>query len=188
ANAVLSLSALALALGTGIAVPLVNEPFRTSRISGLLIDPNAFGGLLATALLVHLVTTCGDDPLLHGMWSRTASAVLPLGLVLTFSRSAWIGAILGVLAVACVNFRIFERVAGRLLGLLLVALPIVAVGLPNAAQLADRSSQVAARVSIGTTALADVKGDPLSGIGLGVYEGRHGVIVHNTTLWFLTEM
>ncbi|HUR50675.1 MAG TPA: O-antigen ligase family protein, partial [Mycobacteriales bacterium] len=188
ANAALALITFLVERVAGLRVPLVNEPFVDSRLSGLLIDPNAFGGLIATALVLHLVTSAAGAPLLSRRVSRLATVCLPLALALTFSRSAWIGTVFGLGAVAAADPRLLRKAARALAAPLLVVLPLVLLNLPGAASLAERPGQVSARLDIANQALADVAAHPLSGIGLGVYEQRHGVIVHNTALWFLTEM
>jgi putative inorganic carbon (hco3(-)) transporter len=188
ANASVSLVTFALARLAGVTVPLVNEPYVDSRLSGLLIDPNAFGGLLATALVIHVVTTAAGTPLLRRRASVLATTTLPVALALTFSRSAWIGLLLGLVAVAAADPRLLRRAVTPLILPLCVVLPVVLINLPGAADLAERPGQVSARLDIISAALRDVADSPLNGIGLGVYEQRHGVIVHNTALWFLTEM
>jgi hypothetical protein len=187
-NGVLSLATFALERLTGFSVPLVNEPYVESRLSGLLIDPNAFGGLLATALVIHVVTAAGGAPLLSRRASVLATTSLPVALALTFSRSAWIGLVLGLLAVTAADPRLVRRAVSPLVVPICVVLPVVLLNLPGAATLAERPGQVTARLDIISQALSDLAASPVNGIGLGVYEQRHGVIVHNTALWFLTEM
>jgi putative inorganic carbon (hco3(-)) transporter len=169
-------------------VPMVNEPYTLSRPSGLLIDPNAFGGLMATALVLHGVTAAGGTPLMSRRAGRLATLCFPLALALTFSRSAWIGAFLGLVAVAVAQPRLVRRMLAPLVVPVGLVLPVLLVNLPNASGLAARPGQVTARLDILSKAVSDFAGSPLDGIGLGVYEQRHGVIVHNTAVWFLTEM
>jgi O-antigen ligase len=188
ANSVLSLAAYAAAKLGAFTMPLVNEPYTLSRPAGLLIDPNAFGGLMATALVLHGVTVAGGVPLLRRRAARLASLCLPVSLALTFSRSAWIGAVMGLAAVALAEPRLVRRMLTPLAIPLGLVLPVLLLNLPGASSLAARPGQVTARLDIIRNALSDVAGSPFDGIGLGVYEQRHGVIVHNTAIWFLTEM
>ena len=186
-NAAVALAVFALNTGAGIVVPLVNELYPTSRLAGLLIDPNAFGGLLATALALHLITASSRVPLLTGWSSRLADFVLPLALALTFSRSAWIGLALATLGVATVRPRMLATTVRRLWLPVVVGL-LLLVNLPGAGDLASRPGQVTARLSIGQQAYDELLRSPLLGMGLGSFESTHGVVVHNTFLWFLTEM
>lgn len=187
-NVALALTAYALLRTTGAELPWVNAPYQASRLTGLLIDPNAFGGLIATALVLHLTTTAAGAPLLSRRAGRLADAVLSVGLLLTFSRSAWIGAVLGLLFVALPLPRVLGRVLGRVLVPLVAGVVLASAWLPSFSDLVSRPGQVTARVSIAGNALHDFLGDPLLGTGLGVFGATHGVIVHNSVLWFLTEL
>jgi O-antigen ligase len=172
----------------GIAVPWINVPYETSRMTGLLIDPNAFGGLLGIALLLHLCTAAHGRPLLRGRWTRVADVVLPLALLGTFSRSAWIGTLLGLAAVLIVDPYFAVRVVRRLLIPLSVGVLVGWSLLTGFSSLVARPQQVEDRLQIADAALEDFLEAPLLGTGLGVFGEEHGVIVHNTLLWFLTEM
>jgi O-antigen ligase len=187
-NAVVALAVFVGERAGAFHVPLVNDPYNLSRPSGLLIDPNAFGGLLATALVLHGVTAAGGTPLLPRRIGRVATLTLPVMLALTFSRSAWIGAVFGLAAVAMAEPALVRRTLAPLVVPVGLLLPVVLLSLPNASSLASRPGQVTARLDIINHALSDVAGSPIDGIGLGVYAQRHGVIVHNTAIWFLTEM
>lgn len=187
-NALLSLFTFLGERGGFFHIPLVNDPYNTSRPSGLLIDPNAFGGLMATALVLHGVTAAGGTPLLSRRAGRVATFAFPIMLALTFSRSAWIGAVFGLGAVSMAEPALVRRMLRPLLIPVGVLLPVFLLMLPNASDLAKRPDQVTARLDIINHALSDFTGSPIDGIGLGVYAQRHGVIVHNTLIWFLTEM
>nr|WP_255426749.1 O-antigen ligase family protein [Pseudonocardia sp. C8] len=141
---------------------------------------------------MHLVTTTAARPLLTGPVARVADVVLPVALLLTFSRSAWIGFTAGVLALAALRPRAAARPLRRMVAGALLAVPLLgtflALLLANPLGLIQRPDQVQSRLSIGEDALAELARSPLLGTGVGTYQERHGVIVHNTTLWFLTEL
>ncbi|MBC3193500.1 O-antigen ligase family protein [Pseudonocardia sp. C8] len=191
-NATAGVFGYVLAAAAGTVIPVLNEPFPGVRLTGFLIDPNAFGGLVAVALLMHLVTTTAARPLLTGPVARVADVVLPVALLLTFSRSAWIGFTAGVLALAALRPRAAARPLRRMVAGALLAVPLLgtflALLLANPLGLIQRPDQVQSRLSIGEDALAELARSPLLGTGVGTYQERHGVIVHNTTLWFLTEL
>jgi putative inorganic carbon (HCO3(-)) transporter len=180
--------AFALRRSLDLRVPFVNAPYETSRATGLLIDPNAFGGLLAAALLLHLCTAAHGRPLLAPPWTRLADVVLPLALLATFSRSAWIGTVFGIFVVFVVDPSFGLRVLRRLLWPVAAATALGSIALPEFGALVSRPQQVQDRVNIADSALGEFLGAPLLGTGLGAYSDEHGVIVHNTLLWFLTEM
>ncbi len=187
-NVTLALTAYVVLRTTGMKVPLFNAPYEASRLTGLLIDPNAFGGIIATALVLHLVTSCAGAPLLSRGWARFADLALPVGLLLTFSRSAWIGAVLGSLFVGVATPGVLARMAARVVPPAVAGVMLASFWLPSFSSLVSRPGQVTARVSIADNALRDFIVDPLFGTGLGVFSSTHGVIVHNSTLWFLTEL
>lgn len=187
-SAAASLAAFALLRFAGVRLPVVNEPYASSRLTGLLIDPNAFGGILATALVLHVLTASSKRPLLIGPTARLADIVLPLVLLLTFSRSAWIGVSLGLLAAALVQPSAAARAARRLAVPAALAFGFALTSQPDFGQLASRADQVQARVDIAGSAIQAYRSDPLLGTGLGVFGREHGVIVHNSALWFLTEL
>src|SRR5207248_5979411 len=66
------------------------------RLSGALLDPNAFGGIVMVALVVHGMTYRSAKPLIGGIRGAVCGCVLAIALVLTFSRSAWMGMGLGL--------------------------------------------------------------------------------------------
>lgn len=185
-SAVVSLAAMWLNLGLSVVIPVLNEPYPRARLAGLLLDPNAYGGLLAAALVAHLALSGGNWQLLGGWASRLATLSLSAALVLSFSRSAWIGALAGIVAVAALDRGAARRMRRRLRWPALLVLP--ALTLPGIWELVDRPDQVLARLSIGGDALDEFLRSPMIGIGLGVFEQRHDVIVHNTVLWFLAEL
>jgi putative inorganic carbon (hco3(-)) transporter len=163
--------------------------FSGVRLAGLLLDPNAFGGLLVTAMALHYLPRAAGLRIVSGTAGRALSVLLPVGLILTFSRSAWIGA-LAVLVIGAwiYGFRLVRtlvRIGGALAVVGFLAASVV---LPNAATLASRQEQVDSRLSILQSAFHDLTSNPVTGIGLGESLERHGVQIHNTTMFFLTEL
>ncbi|MEQ3549101.1 O-antigen ligase family protein [Pseudonocardia nematodicida] len=190
-NALVAVVAFVPAAVGGPVLPLLNEPYPGVRLTGLLIDPNAFGGLVSVALLVVLVTA-RPVPLLGGVWRWAAGPVLAIALLLTFSRSAWIGFACGVLVLGLCRPLAAAVPLRRLAVGGFAAVPLLAVALfavvPDAVRMIQRPDQVQSRVDIIGDAMAEFVTSPVVGIGIGGYEARHGLIVHNTVLWFLTEL
>lgn len=169
--------------------------YSTHRLAGLLVDPNAYGGLLALALVLHLTTSSAPlgertYPSLSwaGLLDLLTTLSLTAGLLLTFSRSAWIG-----MAAACALALLGER---RLLvravpaALLAGGLVLTVLGpdfLDVIVAMSSRSSQVTSRLDYIITALGHVSESPLWGVGLGFHAARYGWIIHNTAVWFLAE-
>ena len=163
--------------------------FSGVRLAGLLIDPNAFGGLLAVAVGLHVLPRTLGVHILAGLPGRLLSALLPIGVILTFSRSAWIGTA-AVLAVGAwqIGYRLVRVLFKLGIALALVGILGAAFLLPNASTLARRQEQVDGRVSILQTAYHDFSTNPIVGIGLGQSLVLHQVQIHNTTMFFLTEL
>ncbi|GEO34125.1 hypothetical protein CAE01nite_18500 [Cellulomonas aerilata] len=188
-HAAVALAAFGLAASGVAEVPLVNQPFPRARLAGLLVDPNAFGGLVALGLALHLMTVASSVPLLRGAAARSAGFVLPLALVLTFSRSAWIGFAVALVVAGAVAPRVAAVALVRTVAPLAVVLPVVVLTLvPDAAALVSRPDQVGARLSLAAGAVDDFVAYPLLGTGLGVNAATSENIVHNTALWTLAEM
>jgi O-antigen ligase len=158
------------------------------RVAGLLIDPNAFGGLLLTALVLQAVTGLNKAPLFRGVAGPLICISLSAGLALTFSRSAWIG-----LAAALLFLGVVRPIHG-----LKMAAAIVASGLALLAYTAYRNfdhfyamsirpETIQTRIDDGGAALSGFLTHPILGTGLGTFLFEHGIIIHNTYLWFLSE-
>lgn len=188
ASATAGLVAFGLARETGVQLPLLNAGYESGRVSALLIDPNAFGGLLATALLLHACTSVHGRPLLGGAPGRLADVVLPVALVATFSRSAWIGALAGLAAVTALSAGAATRVVRRIGPVVLAAVLLGLWRVPEIGSLAARPEQVGDRFRIAGAAAEEVLRTPLLGTGLDVFAQQHGVVVHNTLLNVVTEM
>lgn len=164
--------------------------FQGARVSGLLVDPNAFGGIVAVALTLHVWTARTAHPIWPWRFGRvTAGVVLFVALALTFSRSAWLAYFLAVMTSFLIRgvrglrpFPLHHLVAVAAgIGLLLVVRP----GLLS---LAVRPDQARGRVGILDAAAHEFASSPIFGIGLGTYVHEHGVIIHNTVAWFGAEM
>jgi len=166
---------------------LVN--FENARVSGLLIDPNAFGGILVVALVIHLWTVGTPSVVWTWRGSTAVSLTLFLALVLTYSRSAWIAFTAAVLAAAALRgSRGLRALPRSLLGCLVVVVVAGLAYLPDLVALALRPNQVTGRVEILELAVADFIESPLYGIGVGTFGDKHNTnIVHNTAFWFAAE-
>jgi len=171
---------------SGLQLPILNE-FQ-GRLSGFLIDPNAYGGLLVTAFAVHALPLCRGTPLIGGRLGTLTTLSLSLGLLLTFSRSAWIG--LGVILLVLLASRpaMFLRLAGQLaLAAGAVLLYKGEAYLQVIETMATRSSPVEARLSYLYDGLGHFADQPVFGMGVGVFQERYGAIIHNTPAWMLIE-
>jgi hypothetical protein len=87
-----------------------------ARLSGMLLDPNAYGGLLVVALAICEGASWGPAPLFRKPALWFARVTLTLGILFTFSRSAWVA-----LAAALLLLSRVLKVALRLVGASLMA-------------------------------------------------------------------
>jgi len=167
---------------------------RWLRAYGLTAHPNLLGGLQATALLAFLGrllpnTLPGMDqrqPAMEGrtpgwLWGAVVMAVV--GLVLSFSRSAWLGTALATLYFAGVT-RLRKRVRWRTsqtrwilagVGILaavaaIVLGPLVVARLGHAGSILERNS-VQERIRDIGQAWMLMRNVPLTGVGSGYYTG-----------------
>ncbi len=177
----------------------VQSPFlfgHGGRLSGLLIDPNAWGGLATVLLMLQAgALACG---MRRRRWARLAGTVnallLGVAVLLTRSRGAWVAfAGGGTMLLWLLRREIsLKRV---LLGATCLLLGVVALwGLlgPQASRaLADvlRPRTVEVRWEQIGRGVEHFVRSPVWGIGLDV--SRHlgsRWIIHNTYVWFLAEM
>jgi putative inorganic carbon (HCO3(-)) transporter len=186
-NVILGLVVMHLQQAGVVTLSMIN--LEGVRLSGLLIDPNAFGGLLVVAIALHFTTRALGTPLVTGAAGLLLTVLLPIGLVLTYSRSAWIGMTgAGLVGTYLAGSRLVAAYGKVVLGLAVVAITAASIVLPNAAELINRQEQVEERVTIIEDGLTEFMRRPLTGIGLGVFDDHYDVIIHNTTWWFLVEL
>jgi putative inorganic carbon (hco3(-)) transporter len=158
------------------------------RVAGFLIDPNAFGGLLLTALLLQAVTGLCRAPLFRGPAGPLVCASLAVGLVLTFSRSAWVG-----LAAALIFFGAMRPIQTLKLTAILAGSGLALLGYAaydgwgRYYAMAIRPGTIASRLDSEGAAFSSFLSRPVTGTGLGTFLSDHGLIIHNTFLWFLSE-
>lgn len=187
-HATLALTAQVLVYVGGPTLPLLNAPWPGERISGLVLDANAFGGLVALALVLHHLTAGTGSALLTGRWAWVGYAVLPITLLLTFSRSAWLGTCVALLTLTLVRPRIGGRTLAYGLAPIVVLVPLLLTQIPDSTDLVTRPSEISSRLLLGVEALQEFVHSPVVGIGLGVYVAKYGIVVHNTALWFLSDL
>ncbi|HLK48485.1 MAG TPA: O-antigen ligase family protein [Bryobacteraceae bacterium] len=159
-----------------------------ARLAGLMVDPNAYGGLLVTALVLCEGSSWGPKPLL-GPWMRVfVRTSLGLGILFTFSRSAWLALALALLLLCIIRRGMALRFAVvGLVGLAAVFLLMGARFLGFFQDMASRPEQVAGRFELLDDAWAQFAANPWFGGGLASFFMKEGIIVHNTAFWFLAD-
>jgi putative inorganic carbon (hco3(-)) transporter len=158
------------------------------RLSGTMLDPNAYGGLLAAALVICEGASWGRAPLLSGwiLWFSRASLVL--GLLFTFSRSAWLALLLGVAVLAVARTAVVMRfITAALVGLPLLFLLMGHRFVPIFEEMASRPKQVQGRFDLIGAGFQAFIQHPLLGGGIGSFRLAEGEVAHNSAMWFLSD-
>lgn len=183
---VLILNGIALfAFFSGVKIPFMVQD---GRLSGMLIDPNAYGGLLVTAFAIHIMTSGEKMKLLRGWASMAATITLAGGIIMTFSRSSWIGLFLVLLTLLITNpSRLIKIGMGFSVAFIALLLYKGTAYLNVLGSMSSRPSQIQSRLNIIEKAVDWIAQSPLLGIGLGTYNYELRIIIHNTPIWFLTE-
>jgi hypothetical protein len=158
------------------------------RLTGTLLDPNAYGGLLVAALVICEGASYGPAPLIGSPQIWIARLSLGLGILFTFSRSAWV-AFGSALLVLCV---VRARTAVRLVlgGVAAAPCLFLLMGprfVPVFEIMASRPRQVQGRFDLIHSALHAFAAHPLVGGGVGSFRLGEGSIAHNTAMWFLAD-
>jgi O-antigen ligase len=158
------------------------------RLSGMLTDPNAYGGLLVVALVVAETASWGPSPLFGRPMLWIARATLAPGILFTFSRSAWVALAFALVLLVLVR----ARVVVRLLAACAIGIPVFLFGmgfsfLPIFQQMASRPKQVEGRFDLIDQALEAFSHHPLFGGGLGSFRLGAGEVAHNSAMWFLAD-
>jgi len=158
------------------------------RLAAMLVDPNAYGGLLAVAFAIVLLADDRERPLMAG-WLRVACLLsLSIGLFLTSSRSAWLG---------CALLSMFGIVRNPrlLLGLpIMVAVGVAAVafsvgedGFESMVTVSSRQNTIDERVEINENAFKMFVAASHLRRRDRLLLRRARIIVHNSVMWFLAS-
>jgi polysaccharide biosynthesis protein PslJ len=142
------------------------------RAIGTSVDPNSFGGMLALVGVLAATQIVATRPLLPRWFLVGCVGAIGLALLLTFSRAALFGTILGVAFLATVRYR---RLWYVMLGAGLIgALLLLVTGIGSAfverviegVQFQDQAQQM--RLAEFQNAMAIIERYPVFGIGFGL--------------------
>jgi O-antigen ligase len=154
----------------------------------MLLDPNAYGGLLVAAYVICEGASIGKAPLFKGLTLWVCRLSLLLGILFTFSRSAWVGLGLAALLLCALQIRVAIRLV--MAGLALAPVLVLFMGqrfVPVFQEMASRPKQVQGRFDLIHDALQAFAQNPILGGGIGGFRLSEGEIAHNSAMWFLAD-
>ncbi len=159
-----------------------------TRLAGLVVDPNAYGGLLVTALVVSEGASWGPAPLFKPWTRMLIRTTLGLGILFTFSRSAWIALGLALLLLCVVRRGVALRLAlAGALGTVAVFAVMGSRFIDFFQNMASRPEQIENRFELIHDAWTQFAMHPWLGGGLASFFMKEGIMVHNTGFWFLAD-
>jgi len=186
AQNIVGLAAFLAAYFFGIETPLTS--YGGVRLSGMMLDANAYGGLLVLALVICEGASWGPEPLFNGPSLLFCRLSLAMGILFTFSRSTWVSLAVALMLLCAVRRGTAIRLA--LTAATGAALFLLFMGgrfLQFFEKMAARPEQGDTRFELIRDALAEFARHPVFGGGLGSFLVKEGTIVHNTAVWFLAE-
>ena len=170
----------------GVANPFTR--YGGQRLSGMLVDPNAYGGLLVAAFVICEGASLGPAPLFRGPTLWLSRLTLAMGILFTFSRSAWVGLALALLLLCAIQPRPVVRLV--LAGAMAAPCLLLLMGsrfIPVFEEMASRPRQVQGRFDLIHSAFQAFTSHPFLGGGIGSFRLGEGEIAHNTAMWFLAD-
>jgi len=167
------------------------------RFEGFLVDPNAYGGYLTVIFLIQLSVLIARQKMFLPLLMKINSLLLLFGIILTESRSAWIGLILGLVALLWFYRARFGRTISVVLPLLVIITGIFIIlytqtGLHILSSF-TRTNTIEIRWQLIETGLELWKHNPVFGIGIEAFAELSPLyldksyIIHNTYIWLLVE-
>ena len=150
----------------GVIRYIEDNPLLGERAIGSWVDPNALGGILASAALMIAPQLFARNPVLPWRWlTRLVCAAVFLALLLTNSRASFLALGVGLLAIALARYRrlLPLLLAGALLFLLLPQTQDYIERLRQAFQGEDLATQM--RIGEWTDSLRLIGRYPLVGVG-----------------------
>ncbi len=150
----------------GVIRYIEDNPLLGERAIGTWVDPNALGGILASAALMIAPQLFARQPVMPWRWlTRLVCAAVFLALLLTNSRASFLALAVGLLAIAVARYRrlLPLLLAGALLFLLLPQTQSYIERLRQAFQGEDLATQM--RIGEWTDSLRLISRYPLAGVG-----------------------
>ncbi len=169
--------------------------FYNNRIAGLLFNPNAYGCYLLVVFMVQLSLLIKEGSILPKAFMWPNLILCFVAIVLTFSRTTWIGLFVGIVILSLFyGPRLLTKIVPVALAGLSSIFILLGFGFINDfVFFSIRSTSISLRMQIIRYGAAYFLSYPIFGIGLGSFlefsgqflvEGR---TIPNTYLWVLVE-
>lgn len=162
--------------------------FLKGRVTGTVWDPNVFASMLLVPIAFTACVVLSETSLKYKLPAMFMLAITLGGIIVTYSRSAWVGAIVMFLIITWYyrNVRLYAYL-GIILALILIAFPQISLTLISAAQrflditagASDDSSRI--RLVLGLAAINMFVDSYFLGVGF------RGYIAHFTEYYSLQE-
>lgn len=163
-----------------------------SRLRGLLIDPNAYGGFLTIVFFLCLPLLINEKVKSKKILYSIILFSSLFGVVLTFSRSALLGFFVGSIIMIIFTYAELKKYIYFLITSSILSLFFLYVSNPvlyrTMLDFMKRSNTVTSRFNFIISGLELFSRNPIIGIGSGIYFALNGAIIHNTYIWILVEM
>jgi O-antigen ligase len=157
-----------------------------TRAYSVVTNPNVLGALLSMGLLISLGLALSSG--LRGLWRLTGGlvAIIELvGLAVTFSRGAWLGSVLGIVAMLILAYRRYLVPAAAVGVVAWFAAPralverlLFAFGSTYIAR-----SQANGRLYRWETSLGHIVAHPWFGVGFGTFGGTSAYMFDYWAIW-----
>ena len=162
------------------------------RLCGMMGDANAYGGLLICALVICEGASFGRSPLFKTGFLMFSRITLAAGLLVSFSRTAWIALSLVFLCLLFTRFKtairaLFILLCGSAVTMLVMGRQFLSLFEALAFRHEVATGEGRTRFDLVSTGLEGFSKHPFFGMGIGSFIAQEGTIVHNTAIWFLTE-
>ncbi len=163
-------------------------------VNGLLFNPNAYGCFLLAVFMIQFSLLATKKYILprYFMWAN--SIICFIAILLTLSRSTWLGFIVGITVLLFYNKHLIKRILlTSIMGIFSILLFFGTDVIQTFVSLSLRSSTILLRMEIMRRAWAYFLNNPLLGIGLGSFLELSAQflavkkIIHNTYFWILVE-
>jgi len=97
-----------------------DDPALTQRATGLWIDPNAYGGYLLVAGVLGLPQLFAPKPTVARGWVLLSLGLIIVALLLTVSRAAMLGFVVGALLIGLLRHRLLLALLGAMAAVVLL--------------------------------------------------------------------